>query len=122
MWTDRVLYANSFIFNEIINENDEVLKQLLLGFIEVFSNFKQCVPRGQVVIDPFQHHEKISLYISKQKFEQNPLFSFYSSCLGKQSVKSAFNNRLIIGKVPKIKYVDSSIKTTGVLIMTCSME
>lgn len=115
MWTDRVLYANSFIFNEIINEDDEVLqKQLLLGFIgSLHLTSKQCVPRGPSSNRAFSTSWGRSAYIlANKKFEQNPLFSFYSSCLGKQSVKSAYNNRLdYLGKVPKIKYVDSSNKT-----------
>ena len=58
MWTDRVLYANSFIFNEIINEDDEVLqKQLLLGFIgSLHLTLNNVSQEDQVVIERFQHH------------------------------------------------------------------
>ena len=48
IWTERVIYANSFIFNEIKNVNEPNLQQqLLYGFIgSVHLTSKMCIPRN----------------------------------------------------------------------------
>ena len=115
LWTERVLYANSFIFNEIKKESDHVLQQqLLYGFIgSVHLTSKMCIPRRPAAKRPFATSwGRNVLLIDKRKFEQNPLFTFWSACVEKQSVVTALNDRdNYLGKKPVLKYVDSSNKT-----------
>lgn len=112
LWTERVIYANSFILNEIKNVTDiNLQKQLLYGFIgSVHLTSKMCIPRSPVSRRPFAcSWGRNALLMDKYKFEQNPLFSFFSACLQKQSVVSALRDSdNYLGKKPKLKYVDSS--------------
>lgn len=115
IWTPRNLYVLSNIYNEIINEKDEVIKkQLLFGFIQsVHLCSKMCVPRREKSNRAFSTSWGRSAYIcSKRQMEMNPLLLFKSNCLGKQSVKSALTNvKKHIGKIPNAVYVDKSCKS-----------
>ncbi len=111
IWTKRNLYVLSYIFHEISKlENVSIKKQLLFGFIQsLHLSSKMCVPRREDSKRSFSTSWGRSAYIcSKRQMEMNPLLLFESSCLGKQSVKSALSNiEQHIGKVPKSVFVDT---------------
>jgi len=115
IWTERVIYANSFIFNEIKNVNEPNLQQqLLYGFIgSVHLTSKMCIPRNPASRRPFAcSWGRNAILIDKRKFEQNPLFTFWSACVQKQSVVSALrDSKNYLGKKPVLKYVDTSNKS-----------
>ncbi len=114
IWTNKNLFTLSFIFNEIMNEENEDLKlQLLFGFIQsIHLCSKMCVPRRDKSNRAFSTSWGRSAYIcSKRQMEMNPLLLFKNNCIGKQSVQSAMNSVLKhLGKVPKSKYVSKSNK------------
>lgn len=109
IWTKRNLYVLSYIFNEIlILQDDTIKKQLLFGFIQsLHLTSKMCVPRREDSNRSFSTSWGRSAYIcSKRQMEMNPALLFESSCLGKQSVKSALSNvEQHIGKIPKAIYI-----------------
>lgn len=115
LWTKRVLYILSLIFNEIIEEkNEDIKKQLLFGFIQsIHLCSKMCVPRREKANRSFSTSWGRAAYIcSKRQMEMNPLLVFNNNCIGKQSVQSAMENvTKHIGKIPKILYVDKSTNT-----------
>lgn len=109
IWTKRNLYVLSYIFHEIIEiKNIDIKKQLLFGFIQsLHLASKMCVPRRENSNRSFSTSWGRSAYIcSKRQMEMNPLLLFESSCLGKQSVKSALSNiEQHIGKTPTSVFV-----------------
>lgn len=111
LWTRRNLYVLSFIFNEILEENNKDIKlQLLFGFIQsLHLSSKMCVPRRANANRAYSTSWGRSAYInSKRQMEMNPLLLFENNCLGKQSVKSALTNlKEHVGKIPKTKYVNN---------------
>lgn len=115
LWTHRNLYIIAKIFNLILqNKNEEIKKQLLLGFTKtIHLCTKMCVPRRENADRAFSTSWGRSAYIcSSRQMEMNPLLVFKGSCLGKQSVESALKSvKSYIGKVPKIFYVDKSNKS-----------
>ncbi|WNY24313.1 hypothetical protein MmiHf6_16440 [Methanimicrococcus hongohii] len=114
LWTPRNLYILSFIFDEIIKENNRNLQlQLLFGFIQsLHLCSKMCVPRRTAANRDFSTSWGRSAYIcSKRQMEMNPLFLFKNNCIGKQSVQSALEGVVsYLGKVPKIEYIDKDFK------------
>lgn len=106
LWTKRNLYVLSLIFNEILQQKDEILKkQLLFGFIQsVHLCSKMSVPRNPKSNRDFSTSWGRSAYLSSaRKMEMNALVTFRSSCLGKQSVESSLNYaRKYLGNKPKI--------------------
>jgi DNA modification methylase len=115
IWTKRNLYIISKIFSIILqNENEEVKKQLLLGFIKtIHLCTKMSVPRRENAERAFSTSWGRSAYIcAARQMEMNPLLVFFGSCLGKQSVESALKSvKSYLGKKPKILYVDKSNKS-----------
>lgn len=109
LWTRRNLYVLSFIFNEILTENNNDIKlQLLFGFIQsLHLSSKMCVPRRANANRAYSTSWGRAAYIySKRQMEMNPLLLFENNCLGKQSVESALRNvKEHVGKTPKTKYV-----------------
>lgn len=106
LWTKRNLYILSLIFEKIKLVKDETLrKQLLFGFIQsLHLCSKMCVPRNEVSNRSFSTSWGRSAYIcASRKMEMNPLYVFKSSCLDKQSVKSALKNNKIYLNNKKIK-------------------
>jgi len=116
LWTHRNLYVIAKIFNLILNnQNEEIKKQLLLGFIKMIHLCtKMSVPRRENANRAFSTSWGRSAYIcSSRQMEMNPLLVFKGSCLGKQSVESALESvKDYIGKIPKIHYVDKSNKSS----------
>ena len=116
LWTHRNLYVIAKIFNLILNNQDEEIKnQLLLGFIKMIHLCtKMSVPRRENANRAFSTSWGRSAYIcSSRQMEMNPLLVFKGSCLGKQSAESALESvKDYIGKIPKILYVDKSNKSS----------
>lgn len=115
LWTRRNLYVLSKIFDEIINTKDQNIKKpLLLGFIKTLHLCtKMSVPRREGANRAFSTSWGRSTYLcASRQMEMNPLLVFKGSCLGKQSVESAFASlKKYLGKRPKILYVDKSNKS-----------
>lgn len=113
IWTKRNLYVLAKINAEVENIEDvDLKKQLMFGLIQtVHLCSKMCVPRRAESNRSFSTSWGRSAYIcSKRQMEMNPLMLFESSCLGKQSVKSALTDvKKHVGKVPKSKYVTPEI-------------
>lgn len=115
IWTKRNLYVIAKIFKAILeNKNDDIKKQLLMGFIKtIHLCTKMSVPRRANADRAFSTSWGRSAYIcSARQMEMNPLLVFHGSCIGKQSVESALESvKDYIGKSPKILYVDKSNKS-----------
>ncbi|MEX0596925.1 MAG: hypothetical protein WD512_10535 [Candidatus Paceibacterota bacterium] len=115
LWTRRNLYVLSKIFDLILREEDKELKQqLIFGFIQtVHLCTKMCVPRRKKANRAFSTSWGRSAYLcSARQMEMNPVGVFESSCIGRQSVKTALSKAFdYIGKKPKILYVDKSNKS-----------
>jgi DNA modification methylase len=115
IWTKRNLYIISKIFGIILQDkNEELKKQLLLGFIKtIHLCTKMSVPRRENADRAFSTSWGRSAYIcAARQMEMNPLLVFIGSCLGKQSVESALKSaKSYLGKRPKILYVDKSNKS-----------
>ncbi len=109
LWTKRNLYTLSKIFDEILSEERKEIKlQLMFGFIQTLHlSSKMCVPRREKSNRSFSTSWGRAAYIcSKRQMEMNPLLLFKSSCIGKQSVKSALNSVVEhVGKVPNSKFI-----------------
>jgi DNA modification methylase len=112
LWTKRNLFVISFIFNDILKIKDKnVKKQLLFGFIQMLHlTTKMCVPRRAKANRPFSTSWGRSAYIcSSRQMEMNPLLTFISSCVGKQSVESSLNNAKDYFHKEKIRLSNVSI-------------
>lgn len=118
LWTKRNLYIVSLIFDLILNVKKHALRQqLLFGFIQMLHlTTKMNVPRRASAKRPFSTSWGRSAYLcSNRQMEMNPVLTFISSCLGKQSVESTsesakkyFNNKKL-----KLSHVSISNKEKG---------
>lgn len=120
IWTRRNLYIISKIFKLILEvEDEEVKRQLLLGFIKtIHLCTKMSVPRRENADRAFSTSWGRSAYIcASRQMEMNPLLVFQGSCFGKQSVESALSSvKGYLGRVPRsftlikvIKAIDQRI-------------
>lgn len=112
LWTKRNLFVISLIFNYILKIKDKnIKKQLLFGFIQMLHlTTKMSVPRQPKTNRPFSTSWGRSAYIcSSRQMEMNPLLTFISSCLGKQSVESSLKNAKDYFYQEKIKLSNVSV-------------
>ena len=109
IWTNRNLYVISTLFNHINFVKDKSLRlQLLFGFIQtIHLCSKMCVPRRKGAKREFSTSWGRAAFIcSSRQMEMNPLLLFRSSCLGRQSVRSALENVIpYLGKRPMIEEI-----------------
>lgn len=114
IWTKRNLYVLSLIYSKILAlPNSDTKKQLLFGFIQaVHLCTKMNIPREASAKRPFSTSWGRSAYLCSDKsMEQNPLYVFKNSCLGKQSVESCLKSAKTYFKHPvKLKKVSESDK------------
>lgn len=121
IWTPRVLYVLSKIFEKITKNDmlEEVRKQLLFGFIQsLHLCSKMCVPRNPKSNRDWSTSWGRSAFIcSSRQMEMNPLLKFRDSCLGKQSVESALEEAQsyfsISEKKPILLKIDKSNKASA---------
>lgn len=114
IWTKRNLYVLSLIYSKILAlPKGNVKKQLLFGFIQtVHLCTKMNIPREDSAKRPFSTSWGRSAYLCADRMmEQNPLYVFKNSCLGKQSVESCLKSAKTYFKHPvKLKKVSESDK------------
>lgn len=109
IWTNRNLYVISTLFHHINAVKDKDLRlQLLFGFIQsIHLCSKMCVPRRKGAKRDFSTSWGRAAFIcSSRQMEMNPLLVFRSSCLGRQSARSALENVIpYLGKRPSIEKI-----------------
>ncbi len=112
LWTKRNLYIVSLIFDLVLKVENKILKkQLLFGFIQMLHlTTKMSIPRRPEANRAFSTSWGRSAYIcSSRQMEMNPLLTFISSCLGKQSVESSLTNAKDYFYQDKIKLSNVSV-------------
>lgn len=101
-----------------------VKKQLLFGFIQtVHLCTKMNIPREDSAKRPFSTSWGRSAYLCADRMmEQNPLYVFKNSCLGKQSVESCLKSAKSYFKHPvKLKKYQSQIKRKRIILLILNM-
>lgn len=95
LWTRRNLYILSRIFDEIMKQKDNVIKQqLLFGFIQTLHlSSKMVVPRNEKSKREFSGSwGRADYMVRSSSMEQNALIVFTRSCVEKQGVVSALTD------------------------------
>lgn len=95
IWPKRNLYVIAKIFDLIKKiKNDSIKIQLLSGFIQtIHLCTKMCPPRREAANRAFSTSWGRSAYLCPaRQFHSNPLYVFNSSCIGRQSVRSALKS------------------------------
>jgi SAM-dependent methyltransferase len=95
LWTRRNLYILSKIFDEIMKQEDNIIKkQLLFGFIQTLHlSSKMVVPRNEKSKREFSGSwGRADYMVRSSSMEQNPLIVFTRSCIQKQGVVSALTD------------------------------
>lgn len=103
IWSNRNLKLLSELYDEILNINDEIIKEILVfAFIQsLHLTSKMCIPRGEKSNRPLSTSWGRPAYmLSKKVFEQNPILAFEKAISnGTGVLKGIASSEEYLGKV-----------------------